>query len=131
MRIKVASNRVYEGNPEQVLRVLHQTSAALKAEPFRQYLEGLVRRLRPVKVWLDPPAHLVRGSDDDFARWLGAELLRVGRWSETDAPTEEEKEAKAAAAAAAKAAAAKAAPSAAPPAAASAAAPGKSATPSP
>ena len=99
MRIKIASGKVYEGTPEELLRRLHQTSGAYQKDSFRAYLDGFVQRLRPVRVYLEiPPA--VKTSDDEFARWLGAEMLRVKRWSETTDATEEEKAEKAARAAA-------------------------------
>ena len=102
MRIKIASNRVYEGTPEEILHRLHRTSTAYKNIGFRSYLEGFIERLRPIPVWLEPPESIVNGTDDAFADWLGSELMRVGRWSETTNPTEEEKEVKAKAVAEAK-----------------------------
>jgi len=102
MRIKVASNRVYDGAPDEILRRLHRTSDRFQNLPFREYMDGMIERLRPVKVWLEVPEHMKSASDDEFAKWLGSEMLRVGRWSETNAPTEEEKEVKAKAAAEAK-----------------------------
>ena len=73
MRIKIASNRVYEGTPEEILQRLHRNSATLKDGSFRNYLEGFIERLRPIPVWLDPPAEVTKGSDDAFASWLGSE----------------------------------------------------------
>jgi hypothetical protein len=112
MRIKIASGKVYEGTPSEILARLHQTSEAHKKDTFRSYLEGFVERLRPVKVWLEVPDAIRRGGDAGYVNWLGQELLRTRRWSETTDPTEEEKAEKAAKAAAeakAKAAAAAAA----------------------
>ena len=62
MRIKLPSGKVWEGSPEELLHRLHESSEAYKAQPFMGYLEGFVERLRPVKVWIDPP-DTVRASE--------------------------------------------------------------------
>jgi hypothetical protein len=124
MRVKIASGKVYEVESlERLVHQLHETSP-YRSDSFRAYLDGFVTRLRPLKVWVEPTAEAKR-TDEGYARWLGQEMLRVKRWTETTEPTEEEKaekarlaaEEKARAAAAAKAAGA-AAPAAAKPAAA-------------
>ena len=134
MRIKIQSGRVYEGEPEDILKRLHETSA-YKNDSYRSYLDGFIERVLPyARVEIVPP-EAVKRSDLEYGRWLSAELLRTKRWNETTDATEEEKAEKAAKAAAeakVKAAAAAAAKAAAPPAAAAGTpAPGGAAQPAP